>query len=234
MQYQPSPRLTTRSISAIAVFAAVQAVVSVIPFSITIGVSGSITLGVVTAPLIGLLLGPVFGGASVLVGAFVGLFLNPAGAVFGMLTPLPAALGAIATGCIRRNRGYLPGAIILLSVAAFYSHPYGREAITYPWLNLVAMIIAFSPVSKLAASYLASSDLKKITPAVGVVAFVGTLTDHAFGSALAIWYYNLPPAIWNVVTYVYPLERIVAVVIVTLIGAAVYYRLRLSGMVPEF
>lgn len=224
------PRLTTRYISAVAAFAAIQAVISVIPFSITIGVSGSITLGVVTAPLIGLLLGPIPGGIAVLLGALIGLFLNPAGAVFGFLTPLPSALGAVATGCVRMKRGYIPGATILLSVAAFYSHPFGREAMFYPWLNIVAMILSFSPIANLAASYFASAQLKKNAIAVALAAFIGTLTDHAFGSALAVWYYNLPPGIWNLVMYVYPLERVATVAIVTIIGALVYHRLKLSGM----
>ena len=230
MVSQLHPHLTARQVSAIAIFAAIQAVVTVIPFSIAIGVSGSITLGVVTAPLIGLLLGPLTGGFSVLVGALIGLFLNPAGAIFGILTPLPAALGALAAGFIRKGRGYVPAMIILLCVGAFYLHPFGRAAMFYPWLNVVAMILAFSPVADLAANYFASNGLKKITFAVAIAGFVGTMTDHTFGSALAIWYYNLPADIWNLVMYIYPVERIITVAIVTVVGTAVYYRLKLSGM----
>lgn len=225
------PRPTARSLSAIAVFAAVQAVVTVVPFSIAIGVSGSITLGVVTAPMIGLLIGPVAGGLSVAVGSLIGLFLNPAGAIFGFLTILPPALGAVAAGCVRIKRAYVPGAIILLSIVAFYAHPFGRAAMFYPWLHVVAMILAFSPIANLAAAYFASTQLKKITVAVAIAALIGTLTDHAFGSAMGIWYYNLPPAIWNAIMYVYPLERMVAVIIATVVGAAVYHRLKLSGMI---
>ncbi|MGB9023418.1 MAG: hypothetical protein WCC94_08290 [Candidatus Bathyarchaeia archaeon] len=230
MVSQLHPHLTARQVSAIAIFAAIQAVVTIIPFSIAIGVSGSITLGVVTAPLIGLLLGPLTGGFSVLVGALIGLFLNPAGAIFGILTPLPAALGALAAGFIRKGRGYVPAMIILLCVGAFYLHPFGRAAMFYPWLNVVAMILAFSPVADLAANYFASNGLKKITFAVAIAGFVGTMTDHTFGSALAIWYYNLPTDIWNLVMYIYPVERIITVAIVTVVGTAVYYRLKLSGM----
>ena len=230
MVSQLHPHLTARQVSAIAIFAAIQAVATVIPFSIAIGVSGSITLGVVTAPLIGLLLGPLTGGFSVLVGALIGLFLNPAGAIFGILTPLPAALGALAAGFIRKGRGFVPAMIILLCVGAFYLHPFGRAAMFYPWLNVVAMILAFSPVADLAANYFASNGLKKTTFAVATAGFVGTMTDHTFGSALAIWYYNLPTDIWNLVMYIYPVERIVTVAIVTVVGTAVYYRLKLSGM----
>ena len=208
--------------------------VTVIPFTIAIGVSGNITMGVMTAPLIGFLLGPITGGISVFVGSLIGLFLNPSGAIFGPLTALPPALGAAASGCIRMKRGYVPGMIILLSVAAFYAHPFGRAALFYPWLQIIAMILAFSPIAGLAASYFTTSELKKITFAVAVAALVGTLTDHAFGSALGIWYYNLPTAIWNTIMYVYPIERVVTTAIVTIIGAPVYQRLRSSGIMDAF
>jgi len=225
--------MNTRYLSAIGVFAALQAIVSMIPFTITVGTSGNITLGVITAPLIGLLLGPVAGGIAVATGSLVGLFLNPSGAIFGILTVLPPTLGAVATGCIRINRGYLPGVIILLSVAAFYANPFGRVAAFYPWLHMVAMVLAFSPIAKLANSYFASSELRKVTFAVAVASFIGTLTDHAFGSALGIWYFYpaLGPAVWNLIMYVYPIERIVTVAIVTIVGAPVYRRLKASGII---
>jgi len=231
MSFPRPSYLTTRYASSIAVFAAIQAIVTLIPVSITIGVSGSITLGVVTAPLIGFLLGPVPAGVSVAVGSLIGLFLNPSGAIFGVLTVLPPSLGAVAAGSLRRGRGYVPGAIILLSVAAFYAHPFGREVILYPWLHILAMGLSFSPLAALGASYFASKELKKVTLAVALAAFVGTLTDHAFGSAMGIWYYNLPPAIWNLVMFIYPFERIAATAIVTVIGTPAYLRLRRSGMI---
>jgi len=224
---------STRYLSAIGVFAALQAVVSVVPFSVTLGVSGNITLGVIAAPLIGLLLGPIAGGIAVAIGSLIGLFLNPGGAIFGFLTVLPPSLGAIATGCVRIKRGYLAGAIILLSVAAFYANPFGRDSVLYPWMHILAMILAYSPISKLAASYFISTDLRKIMIAVAVAAFIGTLTDHAFGSGMGIWYFYpaLGPAIWNLIMYVYPVERLVTVLIVTVIGAPVYQRLKVTGII---
>lgn len=234
MEHFPFPHLSTRHVSVIAVFAAVQAVATIIPVTITIGVSGSITLGVVTAPLVGFLLGPTQGGISVLLGSLIGLFLNPSGAIFGALTAVPPALGAVGAGCVRLKRGYVPGIVILLSICLFYAHPFGRAAILYPWLHIVAMIVAFSPLAALAGTYFSASGLRKITVAVALAAFVGTLTDHASGSAMGIWYYNLPASIWNVVMYVYPIERIVTVLIVTAIGAPVYKRLKSSRMLDVF
>ena len=224
------PKLSTRSLTAIGVFAALQAVVSMIPFSIAIGVNGSITLGVVTAPLFGLLLGFGSGTIAVLVGSLVGLFINPSGAIFGFLTAVPPALAAFSAGSVRAGRGYLAGIIILLSVIVFYANPIGRESIFYPWLHIIAIILAFSPASKLAATYVNSTSLKKMTVGVAFAAFVGTLADQAFGSALGIWIFSLPPSVWDLIMYVYPIERMVTVAIVTIVGVPIYKRLRISGI----
>lgn len=223
--------LNRKSLPLIAVFAALQAIVAVIPFSMTIGVSGAITLGVVTAPLFGLLLGPPAGFVAVAIGSLVGLFLNPSGAIFGPLTILPPALAALGTGSVKINRGYIPAGVILISVAAFYLNPIARESLFYPWLHIIALILAFSPLSKLAASFISASEFRKNTLGVAFAALVGTLTDHAFGSAMGIWYYSLPAEVWNLIMYVYPVERIVAVILVVLIGVPVYRRLRTSGMI---
>jgi hypothetical protein len=215
----------------VAVFAAIQALVTVIPFSVAIGVSGSITLGVVTAPLFGILLAPALGGLSVLVGTLAGLFLNPGGAIFGPFTAIPPTLAALAAGSVRVKRGFAPGALILASVALFYAHPFGREAPFYPWLDVLAMILCFSPVVRLASTSFASAKMRSLTFAVAVAAFVGTLADHAFGSGLAIWYFSLPAPVWDLVMYIYPIERLVTVAVVTLVGVPVYHRLKLSGII---
>jgi hypothetical protein len=138
-----------------------------------------------------------------------------------------------ATGCITRGRGYVAGAIILISVVTFYTNPFGRESMFYPWLPILAMILVFSPVSKRVATYLASMNLKKVTFAVALTSFIGTLTDHPFESALGIWYFYpaLGPEIWNLIMFVYPIERIVAVATITAIGAPVYRRLKSTGYI---
>lgn len=223
--------LSKRSLPSIAVFAALQAVVAVIPFSMTIGVSGAITLGVVTAPLFGLLLAPAAGFLAVAVGSLVGLFLNPSGAIFGPLTILPPALASLGTACVRIKRAYIPGVVILISVTAFYAHSFGRESLFYPWLHVIALILAFSPLSRLAASFIASTEFKKTALGIGFAAFVGTLTDHAFGSALGIWYFSLPPTVWSLVMYIYPVERMVTVILVAVIGTPVYRRLKATRMI---
>lgn len=200
------------------------------------GVSGQITFGVVGGPLIGILLGPFLGGVAVLTGSLIGIFLNPGGAIFGVLTVLPPSLGALSAGFMKlKRRSFIPGVIILTSVFVFYAHPFGRESALYPWLHIIAMVIAFSPLAKIGVSTFRSSNIKRTSLGIPIAAFVGTLTDHIFGSALAIWYFSpfLTPDIWNFILFIYPLERIVAVVLISIIAIPVYYRLKTSGLIEE-
>jgi len=223
-----SVKLSTVDIALMAVFAALQAVLSLIPLSFTIGVSGEITLGVVGGALIGILLGPIIGGSAVLIGSLIGVFLNPAGAIFGVFTIFPPFFGAVGAGCVKIKRGYIAGAIILVSLLIFYAHPFGREAIIYPWLHIIAMVIAFSPLAQKAGSTFSSPQLVKPIFGITVASFVGVLTDHITGSALGIWYFSpfLTPDIWYGIMFVYPVERLVALIITVIIAAPLYSSLR--------
>lgn len=126
------------------------------------------------------------------------------------------------------KRGYIAGAVILASLLIFYAHPYGREAFVYTWLHIVAIMVAFSPLGWIAGSTFNSARTARPIFGIALAAFVGVMTDHIAGSALAIWYFSpsLTPEIWFSAMPVYPVERIVAIVLTTLITAPVYYTLR--------
>ena len=222
------PTLTSKQIALVTVFAALQAVLCSLPYTISVGVSGQITLGVIGVPIIGILLGPFLGGLTVLIGSIIGAFVNPAGAIFGFFSVLPPTLGAMGAGFCMQKKGYVPGAIILASLVAFYAHPFGRESLMYPWLDIIAMITAFASLIPMVVWASHNPNIKRFSLGIPIFIFVGTLTDHMFGSALAIWYFNpiLTPEIWSFVTFVYPLERIVVVILATLVTLPLYYSLQ--------
>lgn len=224
-------RLSTVDVAFMAVFAALQALLSYLPFTISAGVPGGfITLGVIGGSLIGILLGPIVGGAAVLIGSLVGVFINPPGAILGIFTLIPPSAGAFGAGCIRVNRGYLAGAVILVSLAAFYANPLARQAYLFPWLQIVAMIVAFSPIARIAGSTFKSAEPARSTFGVVLAAFVGVMTDHASGSAIGAWYLNLSPEIWNFILPIYPFERIVAFVVIAVIAVPVYSSMKRMGI----
>ena len=220
-----------KGIALIAVFAALHTVLSSLPFTIAIGVSGgSITLGVISAPLIGILLGPITGGLSVMIGSIIAMFINPSGALLLVASFLPPTVGAISAGFAIKKRGYISAAMLLVGILAFYSHPIGREAIYYPFMHLIALALALIFSTRLAVWSTELSNINKLSLGVTIAAFVGTLTDHIVGSSIALWLYKIPTATWNFITPVYPVERIVAVIITVAIALPLYYSLRRSGI----
>jgi hypothetical protein len=221
---------TTKGIALIAVFAALHTVLSSLPFTITIGVSGSITLGVVSAPLIGILLGPMSGGIAVLIGSIIAMFINPAGAVFGAISFLPATIGAFSAGFTILKKGYISAVLITISLLFFYLSPSGLEVILYPFLHIIAIFVALAFSTKLAIWSTDMSNIKKLSIGIPIAAFVGTLTDHLLGSSLAIWLFPIPVEVWDSIIFVYPIERIAAVIITAAIAIPLYYSLRRSGI----
>lgn len=221
---------SAKGIALIVVFAALHTVLSSLPYTIAIGVDGAITLGVITVPLMGIILGPISGGIAAIIGSVIAMFINPSGAIFGPASFLPATIGAVSAGFAFEKRGYISAALLLAAIIGFYIHPYGMEAIGYPFLHIIAVVVALIFSTQLAVWSTDVSDVKKLGVGITVAAFVGTLTDNIVGSTLAIWMFDLEAAIWNFVMFIYPLERIAAVIITVLIALPLYYSLRKSGI----
>lgn len=222
---------SAKGIALIVVFAALHVVLSSLPYSIPVGVSGgSITLGVVSAPLIGIILGPLSGGMSVLIGSIIAMFINPAGAFFGPLSFLPATVGAFSAGFTLAKRGYISAAILIAAIVAFYAHPVGLEVISFPFMHIIAVIVALIFSTPLAAWSTETSNTTKLGIGVTIAAFVGTLTDSMVGNSMALWEFNLDAVQWNAVLFIYPVERIVAVIVIVAIAVPLYYSLRKSGI----
>ena len=224
-------KITPVQVALVAVFAALQAVLSTLPFTITVGVEGQITLGLIGGALIGVLFGPFIGGLAVLIGSFIGVFVNPAGAILGIFTIFPPFVGSVGAGCVKIKRGYVAGGIILAALLLFYAHPVGREVIAYPWFYVVGMIVAFSPLAYVAGSAFGSKKLAKPVLGIVIASLVGVVADGMVGSGIAMWYFSgLPPEVWLSIMFIYPVERIVALVITSLIAIPVYIGLQTSGL----
>jgi hypothetical protein len=228
-----SMKLSTKDLSLIIVFAALHAVFSIFPIGFTLGVQGQITFGVIIAPMIGILLGPYKGGLAVLLGSCIGMSLNPGGAIFGPLSFIPPFLGSFGTGCVKIKKGYWAGAAILASTIVFYANPSGRESFFYPWLHIVALIISISPLAKIARFNLNSNTTKSnLTFSIIISAFIGILTDHISGSAIAIWYFPfLTSEIWNTIMFIYPFERIIYIILTSLMVTPLFYVLKKTGFI---
>ena len=222
---------TPKGIALIAVFAALHTVLSSLPYTIAIGVGGgTITLGVVSSPLIGILLGPISGGIAAMIGSIIAMFINPAGAIMGAASFIPATVGAISTGFVIKKRGYISAVLLAIGILAFYLQPSAGQVLEYPFMHIIALAVALIFSTKLATWDPELSNLTKLSTAIPVAAFVGTLTDHITGSSIAAWMYDLGPEVFSPVMAIYPFERIFAVIITTTIAIPLYYSLKRSGI----
>jgi len=216
------------------VFAAVQLVMTVFPFSFAVGGGGFLTLGLVGAPIIGFLLGPFFGTISVAIGSFLGVMINVAVHPLAWFTPIAPAAGALVAGSLRVRKAVVAPLVFIVGIAVFMVSPIALLALSFLWFHVIALILALLFVipplkSKLAEGLELSSS---IGPAWGVfsiwiLCLLAVLADQLVGSAMGAFYFLTvgldPPTlagIYTAVLLIYPVERVLASVVAAIITVA--------------
>ncbi len=215
------------------IFAAVHFVLTIFPYTVGVGGGGAyISLGLLSGPIIGLILGPVFGPIAVFMGGLLGAAVNPGSAILGLLTPIPATVAALITGSLRTKRTYITPIILALGIMAFLTTPVGRFIPSYAWMHDLALLLSFIlfiPIMTKALNY--EGDRKSlarvstISVALFIAAFAAIMADHIIGSFIGVYYfqmvYGFQPdsliVIFGFVMTVYPLERIVAIIVTTIV-----------------
>lgn len=226
-------KITTKQIALIAVFAALYAVLRLIPLGPMIGLSRSFSVSDALAPILGIILGPFTGGLSVIIGTFVAMALGKA-PIFMGLDFLPAFMNAVAVGFLIRRKWIPVAAIYGVLLALFVLSPYtlltvqvGSIPVPFMWLHIIALIVLISPISFMAVSNVRKSNIAYLALSVAVIAFIGTMLQHLTGNLLYQFTFGVPiggwtaadfAGYWNLIFYAYPVERLVMVIIATLIG----------------
>jgi len=227
----PSPK----NIALTACFATLYVVFSVWNLFPIIGAQGKfISAAVVTAPLIGILLGPIYGALSITLGGIASAFLSLSG-VFGPLSFLPHAAAAFASGMliVRKQVICIASYLSLFVVFAFF--PLNGPAWLWPlmlWLDLIGLIIVASPLQAKATEYLnGTSNSLHLGLGVCVTCLSATLFGHVTGNILfEIFYWPMTSewwrATWQTLTFLYPIERIMIVIIAIIVGTALIKALK--------
>ncbi|MHA1587651.1 MAG: hypothetical protein ACTSV9_02625 [Candidatus Thorarchaeota archaeon] len=217
------------------VFGAVHLVVTIIPYSLSVGGGGVISFGLVSGAIIGFLLGPFFGTIAVLIGSLAGGFVNPSIALFGLLTPLAPATGAFVAGSFRvkgpRNKSVALVLIVyILALGFFILSPIGIYAPGFLWLHIVAVLLVLLFLLPSVGRQL--SDALHLEPdsekplsflAIWLVSFIAVMADHLVGSTIAAYVFSAgmdPEAlalIFMGVAFIYPWERLLASVITAVV-----------------
>lgn len=226
----------TKIIASIVIFSALYAALRVIPTIPMIGTQATFHLSDVVAPIYGILLGPYTGGLSIIIGTFAAMGMGSPVTFLG-LDFLPAFVAAVSLGFLIKRK-WLPVIILniglLLAYVAnpltlnFVNTPVG--VIPYLWMHLVAFVVLISPLGRKAGQWVDSSNSAKVTAGFAILALIGTMMQHLMGGVL---FEVIPgqiihsisasayPGIWNVVFYVYPIERSILILAAVLIGVPV-------------
>jgi len=220
-------------------FAALYAVLSSVSLFPIIGSVGKfITLATVMAPLIGMIHGPYIGAAAVSIGGFIGWSVTQTGA-FGFLSFVPGASAAFGSGLLynaKRIQSFVLYVMLFLTLAFYpiigpvWLYPY------YLWFQLVGLAVLASPLTALALNSTRKNDnLRSLSFEVGVISLVSTLIGQMTGSLMfeLTYWPTIYPQVeywrigqWQLLTFVYPLERSIITVVAVLVGTPLIKAIR--------
>ncbi|MFX0107551.1 MAG: hypothetical protein ACFE7R_04640 [Candidatus Hodarchaeota archaeon] len=214
------------------IFGALHLVLTLIPFSLSVSGTGAISFGMVSATILGYLLGPFYGTVSVLIGSYIGITINPELALLGPFTPLATAAGALAAGMMRAKKPTIIPILYLIGIVLYLLSPVGPLVPELIWFHTIALILSLlfvvPPISK---KMLGEIELegRVTTRALFVFALVAVTLDQIIGSAIGTYYlvhiagFDLALVItWYIgAIFIYPVERIIGAVIITVVLSAV-------------
>ena len=242
-QEKVNVKLAAKNIALIAVFAPWYTIFTLWPLFPVIGASGSfITMAVIMAPLIGIILGPYLGVLSVAVGGIILLSLGHIGGPFGPLSFVPHAATTFCSGMLYNGKRMTCAVIYAFLLVVFALYPVVGPAWLYPyfiWMHIVGLVILVSPLQSKAVEqtheYTKSLGL---TFGVGIISLTAALFGHIVGDIMfeAIYWPNLISSVdawkntWQLLAWVYPLERVIIAIAAALIGTALIKALKAYGL----
>ncbi|UCH32716.1 MAG: hypothetical protein JSV05_04915 [Candidatus Bathyarchaeota archaeon] len=235
------PKLSTRNIALIIVFSSLYMVFSSWNlFPLVGGQGGFIKAGVVMAPLLGIILGSWLSILAITVGGIIGAFLMPLGP-FGIISFFPHLASALCAGLLHEKKRGFCGIAYSFALVVFAFFPVVGPAWLWPsflWLHICALVFYFAPLQWKVRSVLRDYSYKfALAFELGAMFFFASLFGHVVGSLmyeLVYWPILIPEvsvwrANWELLTWLYPIERVIIAVTATLIGVALIKALRALG-----
>jgi len=234
-------KLTAKEIALLICFTALYTYFSFIPTFPIVGLpSKAITLAAIAAPIIGIILGPYLGMLSTLLGgalAFSAGHFSPLSFVAGIVT-------AVFAGMLYENRRSV-SAFTYFSLLFFFGfYPFVGPVWLYPpfmWFQITGFLVLISPLQSMASKNMRNpNNSSKLFSAFFTVFLISTLAGQIAGSLVfeiiswPIFIANVDAwkATWQVVTWIYPIERIIIALIATFIGVFLYRILIHADLTP--
>jgi len=238
---QVGRKLTAKEIALLICFTALYTYFSFIPAFPIIGLpSKAITLAAIAAPIIGIILGPYLGMLSTLLGGAVAFSA-------GHFSPLSFVAGIVTTvfaGTLYKNKRSV-SAFTYFSLLFFFGfYPFVGPVWLYPpfmWFQITGFLVLISPLQSTASKNMRNpNNSSKLFSAFFIVFLTSTLAGQIAGSLVfeiiswPIFIANVDAwkATWQVVTWIYPIERIIIALIATFVGVFLYKILIHANLMP--
>lgn len=231
-----SRRLTARDITLTVCFAALYVVLSFLPIFHMIGFLGkSITAATVISPIIGIVLGTYLGVTSTFLGGIIGMFCNPS---FSQPSLIAGMVTALCASMLYNRKQSSCTFIYLLLLILFGLCPSIGPLWLYPqlmWFQVVGFLILASPLQSIASRSFSSSNNSRLVFAFFITALTSTLAGQIAGSftfGLIVGQTTDLTQIWRIITFLYPVERIIVAAIASFIGASLFRVLKPAQLFP--
>jgi len=229
-------RLSTKNVAIIAVFASVYTIFCSWNLFPLIGASGrAITASAIMAPIIGIILSPYLSILTVTLGGAVGLSFGYFSA-FGYGAGVAAAFFA---SMLYNREQALSTLLYAALMLAFALYPTIGPFWLYPnflLLQIVGLVVVASPIQSKSINYIRNSETssRKLFFGIGVTMFTSTMFAHMVGSLLFemfSWPFLLSNVeswrgIWQSITVTYPFERMLIVVVATILATGLMKSLK--------
>jgi hypothetical protein len=212
-------RVGTRKLATVAIFAALYAVLNLIPVSRLVGSVSFLTMANVFSPVAGMLLGPFTGGLSVLVGTFVSFALGKTVAFDG-LDFIPGVVASVTAGYAIQGKVLRVAGLSVLLFSMYLLDPLsaifvrvGSVPVPYLWMHFLAVgvFVVAALLNKRRTGFISLAAL------VVSIVFVSTMNAHVAGGIMAenvlVRINHTTPqggmiGYWTAIFAAYPVERV--------------------------
>jgi len=232
-------------IAYIAIWAALVAIMAMLPFSVVIGGGGSFPMSLFIYGLVGILLGPIAGAIATAIGSIIAVIIAPYTSIFGFLGFIPPTVATFMAGLITYKKGKpmlniliaIVGALLLV-VVFYFSFPISGVDVLKPEVVLIGVTdfwpgwILLLVTSKWIRDWVQSEDPVKLALSVFIITyFVNNTYEHYIGWIMFNFTYGLPidVCIWIIFAFTW-WERLAMGVSGMVIGTAVIIALRRAGI----
>jgi hypothetical protein len=227
-------KLAAKDVALTVCFTALYVVLGFLPISPIIGLPGkTITAGAIMAPIIGIILGPYIGTLSTILGGVIGFSLG----YFSVPSFVSGVFAASCAGMLYVGKRSVCVFTYFSLLFFFGFYPFVGPVWLYPplmWFQIAGFLILVSPLQVAAIKSLNSNNNSKLLSAFFTISLTSTLAGQILGSLtfeLLSWPIfladvNAWKANWQVITFLYPIERIIIALGAAFIGASVHKVLR--------